>query len=71
MIHRVHEPQIQARLGTTPHFCEVVVLKLRAVPGAVQRAGPAAFGADGAIQREEGRQDPGVRHGANARLNLK
>ena len=29
---RVYEPQIRARLGTTAHFCEVVVLKLRAVP---------------------------------------
>ena len=28
---RVYEPQIRARLGTTAHFCEVVVLKLRAV----------------------------------------
>jgi len=27
---RVYAPQIRARLGTTPHFCEVVVLKLRA-----------------------------------------
>ena len=27
----VYEPQIRARLGTTTHFCEVVVLKLRAV----------------------------------------
>jgi len=26
---RVYEPQIRARLGTTAHFCEVVVLKLR------------------------------------------
>ena len=30
---RVYEPQIRARLGTTTHLCEVVVLKLRAVPG--------------------------------------
>ena len=37
-----------------------------AAPGAVQRAGPAAFGADGALQQEEGRQDPGVRHGASS-----
>ena len=29
---RVYEPQIRARLGTTAHFCEVAVLKLRAVP---------------------------------------
>ena len=29
---RVYEPQIRARLGTTAHFCKVVVLKLRAVP---------------------------------------
>jgi len=28
---RVYEPQIRARLGTTTHFCEAVVLKLRAV----------------------------------------
>ena len=28
---RVYEPQIRARLGTTAHFCEVVVLKLRAI----------------------------------------
>ena len=28
----VYEPQIRARLGTTAHFCKVVVLKLRAVP---------------------------------------
>ena len=27
----VYEPQIRARLGTTAHFCEVVVLQLRAV----------------------------------------
>jgi len=27
---RVYEPQIRARLGTTAHFCEVIVLKLRA-----------------------------------------
>jgi len=27
---RVHEPQTRARLGTTAHFCKVVVLKLRA-----------------------------------------
>ena len=26
---RVYEPQIPARLGTTAHFCEVPVLKLR------------------------------------------
>ena len=26
---KVYEPQIRARLGTTAHFCEVVVLKLR------------------------------------------
>ena len=26
---RVYEPQIRARLGTTTHFCEVVVLKFR------------------------------------------
>ena len=30
---RVYEPQIRVRLGTTAHFCEVVVLKLRAAPG--------------------------------------
>jgi len=30
---RVYEPQIRARLGTASHFCEVVVLKLRTVPG--------------------------------------
>jgi len=30
---RVYEPQIRARLGTTAHFCGVVVLKLRAVAG--------------------------------------
>ena len=29
---RVHESQIRARLGTTAHFCKVVVLKLRAAP---------------------------------------
>jgi len=29
---RVYEPQIRARLGTTAHFCRVVVLELRAVP---------------------------------------
>ena len=29
---KAYEPQIRARLGTTAHFCEVVVLKLRAVP---------------------------------------
>jgi len=28
---RVYEPQIRARLGTAAHFCEVVVLKMRAV----------------------------------------
>ena len=27
---RVYEPQIRAGLGTTAHFCKVVVLKLRA-----------------------------------------
>ena len=26
---RVYEPPIRARLGTTAHFCEVVLLKLR------------------------------------------
>jgi len=26
---KVYEPQIRARLGTTAHFCEVVVLKLK------------------------------------------
>ena len=37
---RVYEPQIRARLGTTAHFCEVVVLKsIRAD----------AFGGEGAI----------------------
>ena len=34
----VYEPQIRARLGTTPHFCRVVVLKLRA-----EEAGPAGI----------------------------
>jgi len=29
---RVYETQIRARLGTTAQFCQVVVLKLRAVP---------------------------------------
>jgi len=29
---RVYAPQIRARLGTTAHFCRVIVLKLRAVP---------------------------------------
>ena len=29
---RVYEPQIRAHLGTTAHFCRVVVLKLKAVP---------------------------------------
>jgi len=29
---RVYAPQIRARLGTTAHFCKVVVLNLRAVP---------------------------------------
>jgi len=29
---RVYGPQIRARLGTTAHFCGVVVLELRAVP---------------------------------------
>jgi len=24
---RVYEPQVRSRLGTTTHFCEVVVLK--------------------------------------------
>ena len=33
---RVHEPQIRARLGTATHFCEVVVLKLRADTGGRQ-----------------------------------
>jgi len=28
----VHEPYIRALLGTAPHFCEVVALKLRTVP---------------------------------------
>ena len=26
---KVYEPQIRALLGTAPHFCEVVVLRLR------------------------------------------
>ena len=30
---KVYEPLIRARLGTAAHFCEVVVLKLRTVPG--------------------------------------
>jgi hypothetical protein len=29
---RVYEPQIRALLVTTTHFCEVIVLKLGAVP---------------------------------------
>ena len=29
---RVYEPQIRARLVTTAHFCEALILKLRAVP---------------------------------------
>ena len=29
---RVYEPQLRARLGTTAHFCRVVVRKLRGVP---------------------------------------
>ena len=29
---RVHEPHTRARLGTTAHFCKVVVLKLHARP---------------------------------------
>jgi len=38
---RVYEPQIRARLGTTAHFCEVVVLKLRAVPPPARMMRPA------------------------------
>jgi len=34
---RVYEPQTRARLGTTAHFCEVVVLKLSAVPARRRR----------------------------------
>ena len=29
---KVYAPSIRARLGTTAHFCEVAVLKLRTVP---------------------------------------
>jgi len=36
---RVYEPQKRARLGTTTHFCEVVVLKLRALPRPPRRGG--------------------------------
>ena len=28
----IYEPQVRALLGTAPHFCEAVVLKLRTVP---------------------------------------
>jgi len=38
---RVYEAQIRARLGTTAHICEVVVLKLSAVPAGVRGAGAA------------------------------
>ena len=30
---RVYAPQMRARLGTTAHFCQVVVLELRAHHG--------------------------------------
>ena len=33
---RVYEPQIRARLGTTAHFCEVVVLTSEACPSTGQ-----------------------------------
>ena len=36
---KVYEPYIRARLGTAAHFCEVVVLKLRTVPGATTSSG--------------------------------
>ena len=39
---RVYAPQILARLGTTAHFCEVVVPCLRIKEG----ADPAEFGAE-------------------------
>ena len=35
---RVYEPQIRARLGTTSHFCEVVVLKFAMLPQVVEMA---------------------------------
>ena len=36
---QVYEPQIRALLRTASHFCEVVVLKLRTVPGWCPRWG--------------------------------
>ena len=35
---KVYEPSIRARLGTTAHFCRVVVLKLRASGVANEKA---------------------------------
>ena len=31
---QVYQPEIRALLGTASHFCEVVVLELKTVPGA-------------------------------------
>ena len=57
---RVYEPQIRARLGTTAHFCKVVILNLqphlhyldRPVPHSaeVQRLGAVRLGVLGAVR---------------------
>jgi len=57
---RVHAPQVQARLGTAAHFCEVVVLKpltphpttgatLTLVPGTNEVANAASYGGSLAV----------------------
>ena len=57
---RVYEPQIRARLGTTTHLCEVVVLKLRTVFtwSAAQVRAPSDLGWHGPDQRTWGSTDP-------------
>ena len=37
MIHQVYDPYLQARLGTAPHFCRVVVLKIYSVAGVASK----------------------------------
>jgi len=41
---RVYEPQIRARLGTTAHFCEVVVLETNTLRQVLLDAGADANG---------------------------
>ena len=49
----LYEPQIRARLGTTAHFCEVVVLKLKTVP---LGAGVAAGARGGRVGQDRDRR---------------